>query len=115
MTYQSEHVSEHHDNNQTPLRKIYNLNMILDFVFDSMHLVYCGVVKTLCKVWINGNETFQKLSQNIINLVSENMEELVKYLPKKLFAQRPVGMSIKLLILKSKKFLTYSVQVFEYT
>ena len=108
MTYQSEHVSEHHDNNQTPLRKIYNLNMILDFVFDSMHLVYC-------KVWINGNETFQKLSQNIINLVSENMEELVKYLPKKLFAQRPVGMSIKLLILKSKKFITYSVQVFEYT
>lgn len=103
MTFPSEIIAEYRtdamyrtfqDNNQlpnvrTPLMNIYNLDMILDFVFDSMHLVYTGVVKKMCKVWIHGNVTFSKLSDIIIENVSEEMEELVKYLPRKLFARLP--------------------------
>lgn len=80
-SFRQQSNSEHH-RGTTPLINIYPfIDMVQDFVLDSMHLLYLGVMKKLLDYWLVGNSTC-RLSQNIKNQLSLLMIKLQSQIPK---------------------------------
>jgi len=71
----------------TLLEKIPDLDFVNDFVLDYMHLVCLDITRKLLYLWING-DTGCRLSHHDIKRISNKLEDLKRYTPRK-FVRKP--------------------------
>lgn len=86
----------HTDNNhledityESPLLMLNTVDLILNVVIDSMHGLYYGVVKNILIIWKNGNESFNKLSQPLIDQINSRIKIANSFIPNKTFEHKP--------------------------
>ena len=84
--FQNNLLSNHHEG-VSPLLSI-SMGLVTQIPLDYMHLVCLGVMRKLLLVWSCGKH---KLSRSDLNLISERMINLQKFVPKE-FARRPRGL-----------------------
>ncbi|XP_057335100.1 uncharacterized protein LOC130673902 [Microplitis mediator] len=71
--------NEGHHTGTSPLLQITpQIDMVRDFVLDSMHLVFLGIVKKILDYWLNSNIKTVKLRKNMKDLLT-NLLQQIKY------------------------------------
>ncbi|GBN91560.1 hypothetical protein AVEN_141241-1 [Araneus ventricosus] len=85
-------VQEEHYTGVTPLLKIKDLGLVLQFPFDWMHLVDLGVTKKLILYWSRNGERTKinsaRISQRQIRQISENLLDFRSSMPSE-FKRKP--------------------------
>ena len=86
---------QHHKNLEISLLESSDIDMVSQFILDSMHVVYIGVMKRILKRWISspaGNKRAQLSSRNL-ELLQTKLEEIAKQLPKEFCRKFEYGIS----------------------
>lgn len=80
-SFRNQRNAEHHTG-VSPLLEIEPaVDMINDFVLDSMHMVYLGIVKKVFDYWLNGNIKEVKLSKTMKDLLCDLLLQLKNQVP----------------------------------
>ena len=76
---------------ETPFLRFdsYELDMIKDWLVDSMHCIYIGVCKKVLSIWINGNAFFPKLLENVKREIDNRIAIACKQIPNRTFEHKP--------------------------
>lgn len=75
----------------SPLTRL-NIDMVLTFTFDFMHVVCLGVVKRIISCWSRGPIKACRQSENLLSQISSNLLNYRKYFPSE-FSRRPRALS----------------------
>lgn len=80
-SFRNQDNPEHHTGVSLLLEIDPAVDMIYDFVSDSMHLVYLGVFKKILDYWLNGNIKTVKLSKTIKTLLCDVLIQIKHQVP----------------------------------
>ncbi len=73
-------IHEDHHNGDSILEQL-DIDMVLDFPVDPMHLVNLGVYRKLLLTWIRG-PLERRISKNLIEIISARLELLRDFIPR---------------------------------
>ena len=73
-------IHEDHHNGDSVLEQL-DIDMVLDFPVDPMHLVDLGVCRKLLLTWIRGPPE-RRISKNLIEIISARLELLRDFIPR---------------------------------
>lgn len=72
--------NEEHHNGTSDFEQL-SVGMVSQFPLDYMHLVCLGVVKKMLQIFVSGRVKPVKLTGNMINEISDNLDRIAKWIP----------------------------------